>query len=138
MTAAPRYSDRGRPARATTLDELVVHLREGGAERASLAAADAFRDGSLPVVATYAPEGGETARERLVGVFESIGDRIRFEGETWRLAWEVAPVFDEFRPDLVALYDRGVERRYGDGFDVRAARFVYRRYRETASGSEAP
>lgn len=114
-----------------TLDRLLVHLREAGARRVYLPKAEAFRDGSLPVVATYEYDDGDApGRAALVDVFESVGDRVRFQDREWDLAWTVDPAYESLRADHVALYDRGVERRCGDGFNLRGAWFAYEQYRD--------
>lgn len=129
MDPDPHSEPGARSSAVPTPDELVVHLREAGAKCVYLARDEAFRDGSIPVTATYEfDEDGrqsETAREMLTSVFEGIGDRIRFLDRRWTLEWEVEPAYDEPQLRLVPLYDRRVERRHGDGYNLRNLRFVY-------------
>ncbi|UHQ96094.1 hypothetical protein [Natrinema halophilum] len=116
-----------------TPDELVVHLREAGASGVYLSRNDAFRDGVIPITATFAATPGESAygcesgavREMLRSVFESIGDQLRFHGHEWFLEWTVEPAFAEPNTDLFPLYDRRIEQTYGDGFNLWNLVFVY-------------
>lgn len=134
------FQNRGGPRTAsgvTTLDELVLHLREAGAKRVYLSKADAFRTGAIPVIATYEyREDAEdvsdtgTEREMMVSVLEAIDDRIWFDTQTWSLEWQVELAFTDPKVDLVALYDRGVEHKRGDGFNLRSVFFVYEQYLE--------
>lgn len=127
----------GPESEVTTLDELVVHLREAGVKRVYLSKPEAFSSGAIPVIATYEyradstdDPAGENVREMLVNVFEAIGERIWFEAQTWALDWEVDVAFTDPPTDLIAVYDRGVERRQRDGFNLRSVHFVYEQYRE--------
>jgi hypothetical protein len=122
-----------RSTLATTPDELVCHLREAGATSVYLSRTDAFRGGVLSILATYATTldetvygtEPETTREMLRSVFNAIGDRLWFHGREWNVEWDVKPAFDEPRTDLVPLYDRRIERKYGDGFNLWNLYFVY-------------
>ena len=122
-----------RPRSVPTPDELVVHLREAGARSVYLAGEAAFRDGTIPITATYEyagddPGGGsasEVFHQRLRNVFDAIGDRIWFHDREWLLEGTVEPAFTDPPPDLVPLYDRSVERNHGDGFNLRNLLFVY-------------
>lgn len=124
-----------------TPDELVRHLREAGAERVYFSRADAFRDETIALIATYAfasdetESRSETAREMLTSVFEATDDRLRFHGREWTLEWDVEPAFTERPTDLSPLYDRTVERKYDDGFNLRALLFAYEAVRETPRDS---
>lgn len=121
-----------------TTDELLVHLREAGAKRVYLSRTDAFRDGSLPLVATYEFTTAESThesrtaseREMLESVFDAIDDRLRFHDREWILTWSVEPAFTEPQLDLVPLYDRSIEYKHGDGFNLANLFFVYEEYRE--------
>lgn len=120
-----------------TPDELVVHLREAGAKRVYIAR-DAFRDGVIPITATYEVTAQETARgsgaattrEMLRSVFEAIGERLWFHDREWTLDGQVEPAFTDPPADVIPLYDRGVEQKYGKGFNLRNLLFVYETYRE--------
>ncbi|QFU84620.1 hypothetical protein [Natronorubrum aibiense] len=145
MSWQPEYTPTGLVTTAdefvATPDELLCHLREAGAATVYLARTDAFRDGVIPVVATYGSPpvasdpftAAETTDElttesvpkMLRRVFESIGDRLRFHGHEWVLEWDIKPAFTEPRPTLVPLYDRSVEEKYGDGFNLWNLYFVY-------------
>lgn len=139
MAWRPESGPTGRRTTVTTPDEVVRHLREAGAKRVYLARSDAFRSGAIPVVATYEHTAGEPARESgaaavremLTSVFDAVGDRVRFHGREWPLDGRVEPAFAEPRTDLLPLYDRGVEHRYGDGFNLRNLLFAYDAYRQS-------
>lgn len=128
----------GERKAVTTPDELVVHLREARAKRVYLSRSDAFYDGVVPLIATYefTPEEtargseSEAAREMLRSVFEAIGDRLWFYDREWSLDWQVEPAFTDPKGDLIPLYDRGVEQKHGDGFNLRNLLFAYEAYRE--------
>lgn len=152
MGRDPRSEIGPRSTAVPTPDELVVHLREAGAKCVYLARDEAFRDGTIPVTATYefdddtdirtgtdtrtdrrgTPET-ETAREMLESVFEGVGDRIQFHDRQWVLEWSVEPAYDEPQLPLVPLYDRRVERRHGDGYNLQNLRFVYAEQQEQRS-----
>lgn len=151
---------RNRPESATTLDELVLHLREAGVKRVYLSKDGVFRDDVISIIATVErqrsedrgredtePETltdivdhysgsrqaeGERApeRERVRSVFEALGNRVRFASEAWTIDWTVRPTYSDPPVDLTTLYDRGVEYKLGDGFNLRNALFVYERYCE--------
>lgn len=131
-----------RDTAAITPDELLVHLREGGAKRVYLSRTEAFRDGTIPVVATYpvqpssgAPlSGGGSIREMLVEVFEAIGGRCWFRDDEWALEWNVEPAFSEQQLDLLPIYDRGIEQKFGDGFVLRNLHVVYEEYTDGLCG----
>lgn len=129
-----RRNDRSS---VVSVDELAVHLREAGAQGVYLSRTDAFRDGRLPVVATYEipPSGDEhesrvaSGREMLVAVFEAIDHRLWFHDRAWTLEWEVEPAFEKPRSNLFPIYDRTVECAHGDGFNLWNLLFLYEEYR---------
>lgn len=141
------WESRSRPTKrqqaTPTVDELVRHLREAGAKRVYLSWDDAFRDGTVPLLATYAFASEETrrtadpdrVREMLTDVFEATTDNLRFHNREWALEWRVEPAFAESRTDLLPLYDRKMERKYGDGFNLRNLRFAYEMYHERQADS---
>lgn len=98
----------------------------------------AFSDGTIPLTVTYEyadddPEDGTTSgtvHERLTSVFDAFGDRIWFHDREWDLDGTVEPAFPDPEPDLLPLYDRRVERKHGDGFNLRNILFVYEARRE--------
>lgn len=142
MDRKPAPGPPGRRTTGTTPDELVRHLREAGAKRVYLSRTDAFRDETIPIVATYpyadeATDGsrGEATRRMLTSVFEATDDRLRFHDREWSLEWRVEPAFDEPRADLSPLYDRTVERKYDDGFNLRTLLFAYEAYRDAIGDS---
>lgn len=126
-----------RPA-VTTPDELVVQLREAGAKRVYLSRTDAFRDGTIPITATYEltpadrPRNSGAADERklLRRVFDAIDDRLWVHGREWTLEWAVEPAFTDPQLELIPLYDRSVEHKHGDGFALQNLLFVYEEYHE--------
>lgn len=121
-----------------TPDELVRHLRAAGAKRVYFSRTDAFRDETIALVATYAftpdetPRGSrpESVREMLTSVLEGTDGQLRFHGREWTLEWDVEPAFTDHRAALCPLYDRAVERKYGDGFNLRALLFAYEAFRD--------
>ncbi|MDX5990229.1 hypothetical protein [Haloferax mediterranei] len=121
-----------------TPDELVVHLREAGAKCVYLSRERAFREGTVPITVTYEfsreetedDTGSEMVHEMLTSVFDAFGDQIWFHDRKWFLDWSVEPAFTEPELDLIPLYDRRVERKHGDGFNLWNLRFVYEAYRE--------
>lgn len=134
------------PDRRTTMltpDELVRHLREAGAKRVYLSQTDSFRDGSIRITATYEfaadetarESGSEAVREMLASVFETTDDRLRFRDREWVLDWAVEPKFTVPRPDLLPLYDRGIERKYDDGFNLRNLWFAYEAFQDRTTDS---
>ncbi|WP_226008245.1 hypothetical protein [Natrinema salinisoli] len=141
MTGTSEYRPNGRGATVTTPEELVLHLCQAGAKGVYLSRTDAFRDGVVPIIATYTPTPAETVldvdpktvRELLQSVFESIDNRIRFHGRECALEWTVEPEFTGPRTDLVPLYDRDVEQKYGDGFNLWNLFFVYEERQESNS-----
>lgn len=143
MGWTPERGSTGRPTGVTTADELVRHLQEAGATRVYLVRTDAFRDGTIPITATYklTPEdsrrnaGSRAVHEMLTSVFESIGDRLWVQDREWVLDWEVKPAFTEPPADLLPLYDRGVEQKHGDGFNLRNLLFAYEAYLERPTDS---
>lgn len=128
----------GRRKAVPTPDELVVHLREARAKRVYLSRSNAFYDGVIPLIATYEYTPEETARESeseavrkmLRRVFDAIGDQLWFYDREWSLDWRVEPAFTDSQADLLPLYDRGVEQKHGDGFNLRNLLFAYEAYRE--------
>lgn len=137
------YGPTGRSSIVPTPDELVVHLREAGATTIYLSRTDAFRDDVVPITATYtAPSqepaygpDSETVRRMLRRVFDAIDDRLRFHGREWVLEWSVEPAFTEPRTDLIPLYDRRIERTYGDGFNLWNLYFVYEEHSNSSTDS---
>lgn len=128
----------GERTAVATPDELVLHLQQAGAKRVYLSRPGAFCDGVIPIIATYAftpqmaarESGSRVAREMLHSVFEAIDDRLWFHDREWSLEWNVEPAFMDLQTDLIPLYDRGVERKYGDGFNLRNSLFAYEADRE--------
>lgn len=138
MVQDPHATSGERQTPVSTPDELVVHLREEGAKCVYLSRRQAFRDGMIPITATYefASEdthdrtGAKLEREMLTSVFEAIGDRIWFHDREWVLEWTVEPAFTEPQLTLIPLYDRRVEQNHGDGFNLWNLLFVYEEYRD--------
>lgn len=138
MAGKPTTGTGGRPRSIPTPDELVVHLREAGARSVYVSREGSFRDDSIQITATYEyasdePDHGsssETVHELLTSVFDAFGDRIWFHDREWVLDWSVEPAFPESRPDLVPIYDRRVERKHGDGFNLWNLNYVYEDVRE--------
>lgn len=121
------------PNAVLTPDELVVHLREAGVKCIYLAREQAFRDGTIPITVTYEFSSEETqeetgskrVREMLIRVLNTIGDQIWFHDRAWLLDWTVEPAFTNPQLNLIPLYDRRVEHKHGDGFNLRNLLFVY-------------
>lgn len=174
MARTPSAGTGPRPRSVPTPDELVVHLREAGARSVYVSRERAFRDGTVPITATYeytngyrdssddrgstddrgsgdhrgsgddrnsaggqvpnddrrAGSSAETVHEQLGTVFDAIGDRIWFHDREWALEGVVEPAFPDPQPELIPLYDRHVERKHGDGFNLRNLLFVYEANRE--------
>lgn len=137
MVQEPHVKSGERQTPVLTPDELVVHLREAGATCVYLSREAAFRDGMIPITATYEFTSEDThdctgpklVREMLTSVFEALGDRIWFHDRAWVLEWTVEPAFTEPDLDLIPLYDRRVEQNHGDGFNLWNLLVVYEEYR---------
>lgn len=138
MVQDPHAHSDERQSPVSTPDELLVHLREAGAKCVYLSRGRAFRDGTIPITATYefasedTQDGTEAklVRELLTSVFDAVGDRIWFHDREWVLEWTVEPAFTDPDLNLVPLYDRRVEQKHGDGFNLWNLLFVYEEYRE--------
>lgn len=138
MAWKPKSKTGKRSAPVPTPDELVVHLREAGAMCVYLSRGQAFCNGTIPLTATYAFSSDETRDsseselvcEMLMSVFDTIGNQIWFHGREWILDWTVEPAFTDSQLDLIPLYDRRVEQKHSDGFNLRNLLFVYEEYQE--------
>lgn len=161
MGARHQRTGRNRSESVTTLDELVLHLREAGVKRVYLSKDDVFQDDVISIIATVEQQRSEdqrredtepktltdivdhysgdrqtegertSERERVRSVFEALGNRVRFASEAWTIDWTVRSTYSDPPVDLTTLYDRGVEYKLGDGFNLRNALFVYERYCES-------
>lgn len=153
-------TERDPPKTATTLDELVLHLREAGAKRVYLSKDTAFQDGVISIITTVEQQRGEEHeredvesetltniidyysgddenasdgtpdREHVTNVFETIGDRVRFASTEWTIDWTVRSEYSDPPLNLATLYDRGIEYKLGDGFNLRNVLFVYEQHCE--------
>lgn len=161
MRGSPQRKPAGnRPETITTIDELVRHLREAGAKRVYLSRENAFQDGVISMIATVEvqrsgneerddaesetltgiidhysgePQNESFEREHVTGVFEALGDSVRFASRAWTVDWTVRSAYRDPPAEFTTLYDRGVEYKHGDGFNVRNALFAYERYCERDS-----
>lgn len=155
-----RDSAQGRPKTVTTVDELVRHLREAGAKRVYLSKKEVFQDGQISMIATVDPQrGGNEEREeadsetlaeiighysgecqndgferkQVASVFEALGDRVLIASRVWTVDWTVRAAYTDPPVHLTTLYDRDVEFKQGDGFNLRNVLFVYEQYCESDS-----
>lgn len=138
MAGESESKSAGQKTAVTTPDELVRHLREAGAKRVYVSRTETFHDGVIALTATYefteettaSGPDSEGVREMLRSVFEAIGEQVWFHNRTWPLDWLVKPAFTDPDVALLPLYDRGVEQKHGDGFNLRNLLFAYETYQQ--------